>query len=325
MPWHISSCKQWEYNIALWVWWQTCLFYTKHCAMCTGVWQSKVAAKTKHCPVSWMIYMVQWLLGPPATSQSEHLLCAWDWTANLIPLHRAWGAGVLPPCQQSSCEQHRLPSSLLPEQRSHTMNVEGQTNNSNLKTHHVSTKNFLQFRLTAATHLQLSWCPETRTLVLLHSISYHWKHNLISVILTVKQSNNIRNEPVLLFRLINCLKPPETVNFERELGNKDKALWCAFSKFLCLKFHLTSWQQMLWNVPCPYKFTVRFSSIKSLLLCHILWLRGAHTQADRAEENKVYSRPKPTLNNITFCSWHGFCVPRLPLLDKDLWIVVTVQ
>lgn len=125
MPRQISLCKQWEYNTALWVWWQTSLFYTKHCATCTDVcdssrWQPK--QNTAQCP-EWFTWC-NGVLGPPATSQGEHLPCAWDWTANLIPSHRAWGAGVLLPHQQSSCEQRQLPSSLLPEQRTHTMNVE---------------------------------------------------------------------------------------------------------------------------------------------------------------------------------------------------------
>lgn len=93
--------------------------------------------------------------------------------------------------------------------------------------------------------LQLWWCPQTRTLQLLHSTSYNWNHNL-------PPNCSARNGPALLLRFINCLNSPETVNSECKT-TKIKHFDALSVSILCLMFHLMRWHQMFWSVFSPYK------------------------------------------------------------------------
>lgn len=205
--------------------------------------------KTCQCP-KWC----NGLLGNQQLHRPE--LCALAWclgpSNKTNTAHKAWGIVLLSAPQQSSCKQHQLPSSLLPEQGIHTRNVERrQTNKGNLK-------NLIMCQPKTSCRLdwppfQLWWCPQAQTLQLLLSTSYNWNHNLTAM-------DSDRNGPALLLRFINCLNPPETVNSECKTA-KIKHFDVLWVSILCLTFHLMRWHQMFWSVLSPYKWIiVRFPS-----------------------------------------------------------------
>lgn len=93
----------------------------------------------------------------------------------------------------------------------------------------------------------------------------------------------------MLLRLINALKPPETVNFEHKSGNKDKVLRCAFSK--CFMFKVSSYKLTADALKCTLSLQIHSEVFLHKIfasLPHLVTKKTqAHTQADTAEEKKV--------------------------------------